>query len=239
MEYVIVDNPPAGTYRLKAVPWSAPYSSNIPVGIAAVVIRGDLTPGIDLIMTGAGGTSVRVGETFVIWTEAESQAYVASGVHLFRDALPFGVYQKRWEIFRPDGVTMDFVGHHTTERFTLGNIPQGVGVARSVEWTFQAIAPGTWTIAFEVASEHGRVTTADAVVSVLPACQPDAFEPDDSAGEASVITLGSQQAHSMCPYMDYDWVTFRLAEPSSVKPVPLAMALAYATGRTSGNRVRR
>ena len=49
-------------------------------------------------------------------------------------------------------------------------------------------------------------------------CAADAFEPDDSAGQARVIaTDGTPQTHNICPVGDESWVTFTLAEESSVE----------------------
>jgi hypothetical protein len=51
-------------------------------------------------------------------------------------------------------------------------------------------------------------------VSSLPVA--DAFEPDDTSAEASTITSGSPQEHSIVPATDTDWVTFTLASQSRV-----------------------
>lgn len=49
-------------------------------------------------------------------------------------------------------------------------------------------------------------------------CASDAFEPDDSSGQARVIaTDGTPQTHNICPVGDESWVTFTLAEESSVE----------------------
>lgn len=50
----------------------------------------------------------------------------------------------------------------------------------------------------------------------LGGCADDAFEPDDTAGQASLIASGSPQTHSICPEGDEDWVTFSLAVESGV-----------------------
>ncbi|MEM6702000.1 MAG: PPC domain-containing protein [Acidobacteriota bacterium] len=48
-------------------------------------------------------------------------------------------------------------------------------------------------------------------------CAPDdAFEPDNSSGQASLIEDGDTQAHKICPAGDEDWVTFSFAASSSV-----------------------
>jgi hypothetical protein len=50
VEYLIIDNPPPGVLRLKAINWRAP-SFGLPVATAAKIIRGDPTPGISMTAT--------------------------------------------------------------------------------------------------------------------------------------------------------------------------------------------
>ncbi|MFQ5528003.1 MAG: PPC domain-containing protein [Thermoanaerobaculia bacterium] len=47
-------------------------------------------------------------------------------------------------------------------------------------------------------------------------CTADLLEPDGSSGQASAITSGTTQLHSICPAADQDWATFTLAGDSSV-----------------------
>lgn len=49
-----------------------------------------------------------------------------------------------------------------------------------------------------------------------PTACADAFEPDDTPGQATAIASGSPQTHSICPAGDEDWVTFTLAGQSQV-----------------------
>ncbi len=80
VEYLIIENPPAGTYRLKATPWRAP-SSGLPVGMAAVTIRGDPTPQITLSAVSSNPTPA-LGTIYNVTTTVSNPSYVASGVHL-------------------------------------------------------------------------------------------------------------------------------------------------------------
>ncbi len=45
---------------------------------------------------------------------------------------------------------------------------------------------------------------------------PDAFEPDDTAGQASIIRPGVPQTHSIFPVGDEDWANFTLGAESAV-----------------------
>jgi pimeloyl-ACP methyl ester carboxylesterase len=49
-----------------------------------------------------------------------------------------------------------------------------------------------------------------------PPNSADAYEPDDTAGQASLITSGESQEHSIVPVGDVDWVTFALGTMSGV-----------------------
>jgi|GEM_PF-2038868 len=53
-------------------------------------------------------------------------------------------------------------------------------------------------------------------INDLTGCSLDSYEPDDSAGQASGITSGSPQSHSICPAGDEDWVSFTLGAESAV-----------------------
>jgi hypothetical protein len=73
-----VEDPPPGTYRLKATSWAV--SAARPVGIAAVVIRGDTTP--DTTLSVSGNTSPELEADFTITTRVFNLGWVASGVQI-------------------------------------------------------------------------------------------------------------------------------------------------------------
>jgi V8-like Glu-specific endopeptidase len=91
------------------------------------------------------------------------------------------------------------------------------------------VAPGTyfvgWILRGAVAEYGGDgdcngepcsnvVVIADETLTVT-ACG-DAFEPDDSAGQASVLTPGAPQSHSLCPVGDEDWAALLISQTSEV-----------------------
>ena len=51
VEYVVVNDPPAGNYRLKVSPYSAPFVYGLPFGLTATIIRGDPTPALNAYLT--------------------------------------------------------------------------------------------------------------------------------------------------------------------------------------------
>ena len=151
VEYVIVDDPPPGTYRIKIVNWDAP-SSGVPAGFAATVIRGDTTPAMTLNAT-PSSSSVSTGSTFSITTDVTCPAYIASGVHLENTYRSSGVEFLDATTTREDGVTMTF----TQDDLTLGNIR--AGDTRSVTWRFRKNTSGSKDLIFRAWSENGGEVT--------------------------------------------------------------------------------
>ena len=80
VEWVIVPNPPAGVYRLKAVP-DRIYGAGPRAGLAWTVIRGDSSPSLEVAVD---SDLVRVGPgvPFEIEVTVSSDAYVAAGTEV-------------------------------------------------------------------------------------------------------------------------------------------------------------
>jgi hypothetical protein len=75
VEYLIIDNPPTGKYRLKAINWRAP-ASGLPVAIAAKIIRGAPMPAITMSAK-PSTTSPSLGSAFSVTTTVGNPAYEA------------------------------------------------------------------------------------------------------------------------------------------------------------------
>lgn len=54
------------------------------------------------------------------------------------------------------------------------------------------------------------------VTVTVPPCTPDGFEPDDTSGQAKVVSSGVTKSHNICPVGDEDWSTFTLGQESEV-----------------------
>jgi len=160
VEYLIIDNPPAGQYRLKIANWDAPRSG-LPVGLVATVIRGDTTPEMSMSATQPLGL-VRVGRDFTIDTRVNNSAYVASGVHLQNTGLPAGVTRRQVSTPRKDGRTSTF----NDNDITLGNIVESD--SRTASWRFRANTTGLKTLSFRAWSENGGTVTRSVTVNVVP-----------------------------------------------------------------------
>ena len=118
VEYLVINNPPAGSYRLKIVPANAP-TFQLRYGMTAVIIRGDPTPAMTAYLT-PPATSPLVGSIFQVKMAVGTPAYVASGVQVRPSLIPSGVTLLSVQTTRHDGVTMVFPD--TADTLTLGNV---------------------------------------------------------------------------------------------------------------------
>ncbi|WP_342739739.1 S8 family serine peptidase [Bradyrhizobium sp. B117] len=148
VEYLIIDNPPPGVLRLKAINWRAP-SFGLPVAIAAKIIRGDPTPAISMTAT-PSTTSPAVGSTFTIRTTISNPSYEAYGVQVSAAAASGGISLLGVSTTREDGVAMDFPN---AASLTLGTVTEAD--TRSALWKFSANARGPQTVRFVGWSNNG------------------------------------------------------------------------------------
>ena len=157
VEYLIINNPTAGTYRLKIINWDAP-GSGLPAAIAAVVIKGDPTPTMNVTVT-PSTTTPALNTDFTIATSVRASAYVTSATHIEISNISAGLTFNRVSTTREDGINMEF----TDNQFSLGNIVQGD--ARSATWTFHATSSGTKSVTFRIWSENGGTVTRTVTVN--------------------------------------------------------------------------
>ena len=159
VEYLIIDNPPAGKVRLKAINWNAP-SSGLPVAIAAKIERGDPTPAMSLTAFPSTSTPAP-GSTFTITTRVSNPAYEAYGVEVSVPAVPAGLTLLGVSTTRKDGVAMDFPN---VNLLTLGTVH--LADSRTAVWRFRADRSGPQTVRFRDWSNNGG--TAFQSVTVTP-----------------------------------------------------------------------
>lgn len=80
-----------------------------------------------------------------------------------------------------------------------------------------ALPPGTYFVRVDEFGDNDEIGTYNLAVTANDCpCNPDLFEPDDSSGQAKVISAGSPQTHSICPVGDEDWVSFSLTAETGV-----------------------
>lgn len=151
VEYLIINNPAAGTYRLKIINWDAP-SSGLPAAIAATIIRGDPTPAMTVSATASTSTPA-VNTDFTVNTTVSTSSYVASATHFEISSISPGLQFVQVSTAREDGVNMAF----SNDEFSLGNIIHGD--SRSARWTLRATSPGTKSVTFRAWSENGGTQT--------------------------------------------------------------------------------
>jgi hypothetical protein len=160
VEYVVVNNPPAGTYRLKVLPFNAPGFA-LPYGIAATIIRGSPTPPVTAFMTATPNPTV--GSTFGVTVNVSTPAYVASAVQVEPSSIPLGVTPREIQTMRLDGVTMIFPD--ARGGLTLGNIVPTM--SRSATWYFRADSPGPKTFWMRGAWGNGGEFLVNKTVDVV------------------------------------------------------------------------
>ena len=170
VEYVVVNNPPEGTYRLKVSPYSAPYVYGLPFGLSAMIIRGDPTPALTAyLMAPATAT---VGSPFSVTVTATAPSYVASGVQVLvaQAAQAQNITYLSIQTTRLDGVTMSFPQPHEHQRldnpFTFGNLFPSI--SRSATWTLRADTPGRKEFTITGWSKTGGQFSLPLAVDVTP-----------------------------------------------------------------------
>lgn len=163
VEYVAVDDPPAGTYRVKIVPVNGP-TFPLRYGVTAMVIRGDTTPAMTNTLT-PPATPPLVGSIFEVKATVATQSYVASGVQVTPTILPAGLTLTAVQTTRHDGVPMPFAD--LADYTTLGNLfPM---YSRQVSFFFRADTAGTKTFFVRAWSENAGELVANTTFQVRAA----------------------------------------------------------------------
>jgi subtilase family serine protease len=168
VEYVVVNDPPAGNYRLKVSPYSAPFVYGLPFGLTATIIRGDPTPALNAYLTAS--PTATVGSPFDVTVAVSTPSYVASGVQVLAQTTSPGITYQSIHSTRLDGVTMSFPQPYEFQRldnpFTLGNLFPSV--TRFATWTFRADTPGPKTFAITGWSKTQGQFSLSTTVNVDP-----------------------------------------------------------------------
>ena len=187
VEYLIIDNPPAGTYDVKLYPRNGLLGDGVPYGIAVNVIRGDPTPSMSLTATSSTPRPL-LGQEFTITTTVSTPSYIASGVHLALTSPLSSSRHTDTTTTRKDGVTMRFpeVGTAATE-LTLGNVV--VDSSRSATWKLVPTAAGRQTYRFRAWSENGGTKYVTLTVDVAAPGAPDLVVPSAQVSDA-MLTPG-------------------------------------------------
>jgi hypothetical protein len=156
VEYLVINSPPPGRYRLKAVNWRAP-ASGLPVAIAAKIVRGDPTPAMAMTAT---PSATLPGSTFTVTTRVSNPAYEAYGVQVSVPTVPAGLTLLGVSTTREDGVTMDFPNANA---LTLGTVTEAD--TREAVWRFRHDSKGSKTIRFRAWSNNGGTVFQDVTIT--------------------------------------------------------------------------
>jgi hypothetical protein len=162
VEYVVVDSPPAGIYRMKVVPANV-HGIVLDWGMAATIIRGDPTPAVNAYLTAPSNPVV--GSTFGVTVNVSTPAYVASAVQVepYLSYVPPGTTPLGAQTTRLDGVTMSFT---PMASMTLGNIVPIL--SRSATWYFRADTPGPKDFYVRVRWENQGELILNTTFAVVP-----------------------------------------------------------------------
>jgi hypothetical protein len=176
VEYIVVANPPPGTYRLRVFPISAPLAG-LPFGLAATVIRGNTKAEMNAYLEGP--STAAVSEPFPITIRVSNHSFVASAVLADLISPPAGVTPLHITTTRLDGINMRFTA--ALGGITLGNLPPET--SRHATFYFRATTPGTKTFLIRAVSENGgeqiltktvQVTSVTNLVQTAMATAPSA-----------------------------------------------------------------
>ncbi len=162
VEYLVINNPPAGPYRLKVVPVNAP-TFPLRYGMTAMIIRGDPTPAMTAFLT-PPATSPLVGSIFAVEMAVATPAYVASGVQIQPTLISSGVTPLSVQRRLHDGASTTF--HINDDTLTLGNLVPTH--SRRASYFFRADTPGPKTFSVRAWSENGGQVVASTSFQVLP-----------------------------------------------------------------------
>ena len=157
-EYLIINNPPPGVYRLKVINWDAP-SFGLPTAIAAKIIRGDPTPATTLTAF-ASPTNPPVGSTVTLTARVDNPAFEAYGEHIAVTEIPLGVTLVETNTTREDGVAMSFPN---AAGLTLGSIVEGD--SRVATWRFRIDTAGSKCFRLRSWSDNGGTNFASVTVT--------------------------------------------------------------------------
>ena len=115
-----------------------------------------------------------------------------------------------------DGVDIGFGSQFIERRCGESALDGGTYLVESYGSQFNAPFGYDFWVLCEPCAEPGPPTPVVNTRTPTPLALPgDAYEPDDSPGQAQPIACGELQMHSLHSRFDEDWVAFELPEPSA------------------------
>ncbi|MEY4550500.1 MAG: hypothetical protein RL685_6695, partial [Pseudomonadota bacterium] len=150
VEYVILDKPTPGPYRIKIANWSAP-STGLPAAIAALIVNGSTDPGMQLSL-GNDSAATAVGGTVSVETTLSSSNWILSAGYL-QATLPAGVQLESLSLTRPDGTLIEYE-NPSLSALAMGTIPEGR--SQRATWKLRVNSPGPLPIYFRATAENSE-----------------------------------------------------------------------------------
>jgi len=152
---------------------------------------------------GLGQTSTPVGSSFPMTINAFNAGYADAGV------TSADIYLTS----NPNNIT----GGHYIGTHSFGSLGAYTFSVQNTSISIPVTTPpGTYYVGYVLNSANAQYNTDKNSVVITNQlmtayCNPDAFEPDGTPGQASTLTSGSTQAHTICAQADQDWMKFTVS----------------------------
>jgi hypothetical protein len=162
VEYVIIDNPDPGPYRLKVTSYSAP-SWNLPAAVSALIVKGSTDPAMGFTAA-VDRPEVVAGDSVSVETTVTSNSWMLSGAYLQAPSPPPGVVFDSVSVTRQDSLAISF----PSLAVALGTIPEGR--SQSAVWKFKVNSTSSLpqSLDFQVTSENGGAKVASVLLKAKP-----------------------------------------------------------------------
>jgi hypothetical protein len=157
VEHIVVNNPAAGSYRVKVYPYST--ANTVRWGAMAIQLIGDTTPAGTLSAT-ADRTYVVPGGAFNVNVTASSASYLATNLLLTQQNV--GTQLLGTSTTLKDGVVLNNL--HQTGTVTLGDVLSGD--PRSITYTYRTISEGVVSVSYQARSDNWGTRNASTSVTV-------------------------------------------------------------------------
>lgn len=164
MEWVWIQNPPAGNYRFKIRGVDNRTSHNY--SVAVYTVRGSYFSSLQLTASSAS-PYVRPNQDFTVEAKVQLPSWVAAGTRVWRDGLPSGVAASRAQTYRSGALVATYPSNDypsVGSEWVIGDIPRNYN--RSVLLTAKSSSEGVKNFAFHADATNSNPTQVDASTTV-------------------------------------------------------------------------
>jgi subtilisin family serine protease len=227
-EYLIVENPPAGNYRVKTYAYDGPGTHSLHADVAVHAIYGD-TDGSPGFWYDVDPQCIQPGEEVTLSATASCTNYASSAVMVELSSLPGGTAVTGLSSTLMDGTALSYNSSNQSERscgcldeITLGTTT--VGRERSAAWTIRGNTEGTKTVYIRYNTEnHVDVTLqetfyVDGTDPVITSLTSESHVPG-SCSQNRTMNVCWSASDNLCGIdgYSYGWSINNPATPDCVK----------------------